>query len=231
MVPPVEPSTKDYGSYYYPPCDTGGLGLAIDMLDFSPAEESGTVWCDTVVVEKIDRSLLNSTAVKTYDSDFNTWSFNPNFGAFGNVTSTGSTANELKLTSTLSDALNAGFFQCPANDMAYVADKLYRAAFDISRDAADPMIQPWVRLRAFNEDNQIVAAYSVLHGNSPGPGAPAQSPSTTTFEVYWETPTLPSSPTTDQDGFRLAFDLLDFSPLEGDTMTLEKVAIEYNPIP
>jgi hypothetical protein len=228
MVPPVEPSEKDYTSYFYPATDTGGLGLTIDVLDFSP--EGGTVWCTGIEVEKIDRSFLNSTAVKTYDTDFNTWSFNPNFGAFGNVTSTGSTANELVLISTVADAANAGFHQSPANDMAYATTpQLYRAAFDVKRAGADAMAVPAIRLRAFNEDNQIVAEYNINHGNAPGPGSPPQTAKT--FEVYWDTPTLPASPTTDQDGFRVAFDMLDFSNLEGDTITLEKVAIEYNPIP
>jgi hypothetical protein len=229
MVPPIDPATKEYPSYFYPATDTGGLGLTIDVLDFSG--EGGIFWCTGIVVEKIDRSFLASTAVKTYDTDFNTWTFAPNFApVFGDVSSAGTTANELKISSTLADANNAGYFQCPANDMDYVADQLYRATFDITRSDTDPMKFPYVRLRAFNEDNQIAAAYDVLHGTSPGPGAPPQSPAKA-FEVYWETPTLPASPTTDQDGFRLAVDMLDFSPLEGDVATVEKVTVEYNPVP
>jgi len=229
MTPPVDPATKDYASYFYPATDTGGLGLTMDLFDFS--NEEGTVWIDKIEVEKINRDFLNSTAVKTYDSDFNTWEFSLNFsGAFGTISSAGSSADQIALTSTVAGS-EAGYAQCPANDMAYAATKqLYRAAFDLSRTGADAMAAPWVRLRAFNEDNQISTAYSVLHGDSPGPGAPAQSPGTT-YEVYWETPDLPASPTTGQDGFRISMDLLDFSDVEGDTMTLDKVVIEYNPIP
>jgi len=233
MVPPVTPATKEYRTYFYPITDTGGIGAAFDMLDFSPTE-LGLVLLDRIVAEKIDRATLGAaTAVKTFDTDLNTWEFNVNFGgAFGAVSSAGSSADHVVLTSTVA-ASQAGMAQSPANSMAYdlVTAHLYRAAFDVSRGAADPMLYPTVRLRAFSEDNQIAAETSIVHGNSPGAGSPAQTPAVSTFEVYWETPDIPASPTTNQDGFRAAFDLLDFSPTEGDAAYLEKLAVEYFAIP
>lgn len=231
-IPPESPAAAaEYHSYLYPICDTGGLGLTFDMLDFSP--EAGLVNLDGVIVETIDRALLGAaTAVKTYDADFGTWEFNLNFGgAFTAVSSAGSDADKIILTSTVAGGMDAGFAQSPANDMAYVATKLYRATFGVSRTAADPLVMPWIRCRAFSEDNQVSAAFNFLHGSPPGPGAAAQTPATTAGEVYWETPTLPGAPTTDDDGFRVAFDLLDFSATEGDAMRLEKLTVESFAIP
>jgi hypothetical protein len=228
QVPPIDPSTEDYGAYFYPITDPGGLGLAMDMLDFSP--ETGTVWCDEIVVEKIDRSYLSFSAVGEFDTNFGTWSFNPNFGAFGDVSSAGSGASSLALTSTVADAANAGFHQCADNALAYdtATALLYRASFDLSRAGTNGAIVPTIRLRAFNEDNQMVAAFNMQHGAT-GAGAPAQGGST--VEVLWDRPDLPASPTTAQDGFKVAFDMLDFAPTEGDTVTLDKVTVESTSIP
>jgi hypothetical protein len=232
-VPPESPATKEYRSYLYPACDTGGLGLTFDMLDFDPSGESGLVLLDRVVVETIDHGALSGQAAeKTYDANFGAWEFNVNFGgAYGAVSSSGSGADRISLGSTVA-GMQAGFAQSPGNEMAYTADRLYRATFNVSRTGANAMATPWVRLRAFSEDNQVSASGDILHGGTPGPGAAPQTPTTKGFEVYWETPTLPGSPGTDEDGFRVAFDLLDFDNLiEGDTMLLESVVIESFTIP
>lgn len=229
-IPPEAPATKEYASYLYPTYDTGGLGLTFDMLDFD-GTEAGLVSLDRIIVETIERSLLGSaTAVQSYDTNFNTWEFNVNFsGAFTGVTSTGSGTDRIALTSTVAGS-EAGFAQTPANAMLYTANKLYRATFDVSRTAAAAATQPWIRLRAFSEDNQISAAFNVMHGLDNGGAAP-QTPATGAFEIYWETPTLPGSPGTGEDGFRCAFDLLDFSAAEGDTMRLESLTVESFAIP
>jgi hypothetical protein len=228
-VPPVTPATQEYASYLSPACNTGGFGLTFDMIDFSP--EAGLVEIDRVVVEKIPRSVLGAaTAVKTYSTDFNTWEFNLNFsGAFAAVSSAGSSGNFIFLGSGLAD-VKAGFAQSPANAMAYTTDTLVRATFTVCRTGADAHATPWVRLRAQSEDSQITACGNILHGTD-DLGAAPQTPASKDFEVYWETPTLPGSPTTDEDGFRVAYDLLDFSDIEGDTMALVTVVIETFSIP
>jgi hypothetical protein len=233
-VPPITPATKEYCSYFYPPTDTGGLGVAFDMLDFSP-DESGLVLLDQVAYEKTERDILGTAVlVKTFDSDFDTWEFSANFaGAFGAISTAGSSADRIALTSTVADAANAGFAQTPPNSLTYdlAQPHLYRATFYVSRGGANAMTFPSVRLRALNEDNQISEEHNINHGNFPGLGSPPQDPANKAFEVYWETPDLPASPTSSQDGFRLAFDLLDFSDAEGDTAYLDRVDVEYFPIP
>jgi hypothetical protein len=228
MVPPLTPATKEIRSYFYPAVATD-LGITFDMIDFS-ADESGQVLLDRVVVEKIDRSTLGAaTAVKTFDADFNTWEFTTNFfGAFGAISSSGSNADHIVLTSTIANAANAGFAQSPVDAMTYdlVTPHLYRATFTMSRGDADATIFPNMRLRALNEDNQISTDYTILHD-----AAPAQTPATTAYEVYWETPDLPASPTTGQDGFRTAYDMLDFGATEGDSAYLERLDVEYFAIP
>jgi len=228
-IPPQLPAVQEYASYLYPTYDTGGLGLAFDMLDFSP--EAGLVSLDKIIVETIDRSLLGTpTAVQSYDTNFNTWEFNLNFGgAFTAVSSTGSGTDRIALTSTVAGS-EAGFAQTPADATLYTAAKLYRATFDVSRTGAAANATPWIRLRAFSEDNQISAAFNILHGTDDGGAAP-QTPTTGAFEIYWETPILPGSPGTGEDGFRCAFDLLDFAPTEGDTMRLESLTVESFAIP
>ena len=51
------------------------------------------------------------------------------------------------------------------------------------------------------------------------------------FDVYWETPVLPGSPTTGQDGFIVTIDLLDFSSAQGGTIYMDSVTVDYLAIP
>jgi hypothetical protein len=233
-VPPELPASKEYKSYHSPITDSGGFGVTFDMLDFAD-DESGLVLLDSVTVETMDKAALGTgTSVKEYDSNFSGWEFNVNFGGgFGDISTAGSDANHIALTSTVANGANAGFAQTPANDagLLYTANQLYRATFNVSRSGASATAFPGVRMRGFSEDSQATAEYTVVHGDTPGPGAPAQSPSATDFEVYWETPTLPASPGTGEDGLRAAFDMLDFSTTEGDTANLNKLTIERFAIP
>ena len=51
------------------------------------------------------------------------------------------------------------------------------------------------------------------------------------YEVYWQAPDLPVSPSSDEDGFRTAIDMLNFTPGESGTYLLDTVIIEYSDIP
>ena len=51
------------------------------------------------------------------------------------------------------------------------------------------------------------------------------------YEVYWQTPDLPTSPGTGEDGFRLALDMLNFAPDIAGTFILDKVTVEHSDIP
>jgi hypothetical protein len=170
--------------------------------------------------------------VKTYDSDpdFATWEWNPNFG---NTAWSGCTSGQSGGTISIQSAgqPQAAFWQSPMNDLAYVADKLYRAAFTMSRGSGDAAAtMPWCRIRCFNEDGQMVQAFNINNGSS-GAAMPPASPSTRDYEVYWQTPDLPSSPGTGEDGFRVSIDMLNFGTGETGSHILDKVTIEYSSIP
>jgi hypothetical protein len=60
---------------------------------------------------------------------------------------------------------------------------------------------------------------------------PPETPGVRDYEVYWQTPDLPLSPTTDEDGFRLSFDILNFGAGETGTYNLDTVIVEYSEIP
>jgi len=88
---------------------------------------------------------------------------------------------------------------------------------------------PQIRLRAQNEDAQMTQTMEI---NSQGTGPGAMPLSTgSDYDIYWETPTLPGSPGTGEDGFIVTIDILDFSSAQGGTISLEAVAIDYVTIP
>ena len=79
-------------------------------------------------------------------------------------------------------------------------------------------------MRCQNEDNQMTHTMGLTNGSQ---GAAMPRTTGTSYEVYWETPTLPASPGTGEDGFFPALDLLDFDPSKGGQVNLETVTIEY----
>jgi hypothetical protein len=209
------------------------MNIAFDMLDFDGAE-GGTIYLDQVVVDKFDRPgpIGTGTSVKTYDSagDFSNWQFNANFGgAFGNVTSANWGSGSLSLSSTASASSNAGYFSssASANECSYNTgtDYLYRAAFTLSlSDDADRPTMCGIRMRIQNEDDQMTQAAEVTSQNGGVAIPPAAGKD---YELYWETPDLPGSPGTAEDGFFVAIDLLDFNSSEGGQVNLEKLVTEY----
>ncbi len=80
-------------------------------------------------------------------------------------------------------------------------------------------------MRAQNEDAQMTQTMEL----SPGPAQPLST--VTYYELYWETPELPSSPDSMEDGFIVAFDDIDFDATRSFDVTLEDVTIEYTSIP
>jgi hypothetical protein len=68
--------------------------------------------------------------------------------------------------------------------------------------------------------------------NSQGTGSGAM-PTTggTQYDVYWETPTLPGSPSTSEDGFIVTIDLLDFDASKGGTIYMDSVTTDYLEVP
>jgi len=227
---PTDPTTKEYACYFAPIL-SGDMGVTFDMLDFD-AGQSGTHYVDQVTVEQFPDPAAG-TAVKTYSStaDFANWAFLTNVG-FGPVTS-GVGTNTLSISSTpLANSSNFGWWQSSgtANELTYVADKLYRATYTLTATDADRDDLPQVRLRIQNEDGQMTAAMEL---NSQGLGGPGAMPALagTDYELYFETPTLPGSPTTGQDGFIVTIDMLDFNAAQGGTITLDSVAVDYLTIP
>jgi hypothetical protein len=227
---PPTTGTKEYQMYYYPAC-AADMGLAFDLLDFT-AEEWGTVSLDSVIVEKFDHWLFSGTAEKTYDSesDFSAWEWNPDFMNPGwEGASSGRSGGTVTIRSE--GQPQAAFWQSPANDLTYIPDRLYRATFSLSRDPSDdPAMMPWCRIRCFNEDSQMSQEFNINNGNG-GIAVPPAYPDSRAYEVYWQTPELPSSPSTAEDGYRVAMDMLNFTPGESGTYILESVVIESSAIP
>ncbi len=227
---PTDPTQKEYASYFAPIL-AYNLGVAFDMLDFS-AGQYGAHYVDQVIVERFPDPAAG-TAVKTYTSstDFTNWAFVTSVG-YGPVTSGGSGTGTLSITSTTANSSNFGWWQSSgtANELTYVADKLYRATYTLrcATDAARNDM-PQVRLRCQNEDGQMTATME-LNSQGVGPGA-MPTVGGTDYDVYFETPTLPGSPTTGQDGFFAAIDMLDFDAAKGGTIYMDSVAIDYLTIP
>jgi hypothetical protein len=227
---PVDPTTKDY-TIYFAPILSGSMGVAFDMLDFSPAQ-SGTHYVDLVVVERFPVPALG-TAVKTYTdtADFSNWQFITNISPYGPVTS-GVGTGTLSIASDTTAASNFGWWQCSgtANELTYVANELFRATFTL-RCASDPArnVIPQVRLRCQNEDGQMTQTME-LNSQGTGPGAMPEVAGTD-YEVYWETPALPGLPSPTEDGFIVTLDVLDFDAAKGGTIYLDSVMVDYLAIP
>ncbi len=227
---PTDPTTREY-SCYITPVVSGNLGVAFDMLDFSAAQY-GVHYVDQVTVERFPDPAAG-TAVKTYTdtADFANWGF-ASVG-FDPVTSGGAGTGTLSITSVTADANNYGWWQSngTANELTYVADKLYRATYTL-RCASDVARNdmPQVRLRVQNEDGQMTATMELSSQGTGGPGAMPEVGGTD-YDVYFETPTLPGSPTTANDGFIVTIDVLDFNSAQGGTIYMDSVAIDYLAIP
>jgi hypothetical protein len=103
--------------------------------------------------------------------------------------------------------------------------RLYRATYKLSiSDNADRATMCSIRMRCQNEDNQMAQTMGLTNSAS---GAAMPTTSGTSYELYWETPTLPESPGTDEDGFFPTLDLLDFDPTLGGQVNLESLTIEH----
>ncbi len=229
---PTDPTTATYTCYFAPILNYN-LGIAFDMLDFD-AGQYGTHYVDMVTVERFARPST-STLVKAYTdgSDFANWVFVSTGVPFGTVTSGGSGTGTLTISSTLANSNNYGWWQSSptADELTYVADKLYRATYTLrcQTDAARNTM-PQVRLRCQNEDGQMTQTMELSSQGAGGPGAMPEV-SGTDYEVYWETPILPGSPGTGEDEFIVAIDVLDFDGTKGGTIYMDSVAIEYLEIP
>lgn len=227
---PGSDSFKEYRTYFYPPV-AQDMNVAFDLLDFSPSD-SGTIFLDSVEIDKIARpgDVGTGKIVKIYDTaaDFATWTFNPDFdGAFGSVTSANWGSGSPGLSSTTANGYNAGFISGPPNDCSYdtSAPRLYRVTYRLSSvNDADRVTMCPIRMRCQNEDNQMTQTMGLTNGSE---GAAMPRTTGTSYEVYWETPTLPASPGTGEDGFFPALDLLDFDPGLGGQVNLEGITIEY----
>jgi hypothetical protein len=229
---PTDPTTKDY-TVYFSPILSGSMGVAFDMLDFDE-NQHGTFYVDEITVDWFPRGIP-ATPVKSYDtaSDFGNWQFVMDTGSYGPVYSGGTGTGMLSITSTTANASNFGFWQCSgtANELTYVEDKFYRATYTLScTSEAARNDMPQIRLRVQNEDGQMAQTMEL---NSQGTGGPGAMPELggTQYEIYWETPTLPGSPSAAEDGFIVAIDMLDFDPTKGGTINMEQVAIEFMTIP
>jgi hypothetical protein len=226
----TDPTTSTF-SIYFAPIVSGSLGVAFDMLDFS-ATQYGTFYVDEIAIERF-ASPGAGTAVKTYTSsaDFSNWSFVTNISPYGAVTS-GVGTGTLSIASSLSAASNFGWWQSSgtANELTYVADKLYRVTYTLrSASSAERNTLPQIRLRCQNEDGQMTQTME-LNSQGTGPGAMPDT-SGTNYDVYWETPALPGSPTALEDGFITVLDVLDFDSSKGGTIYMDSVAIDYVLIP
>ncbi len=224
----TDPTTQEYYCYFAPVL-SGSLGVAFDMLDFN-VTHYGTHYVDEITVKRFSRAAAG-TPVKRYidSSDFANWQFMTNIGPYGPVTSGGAGTGTLSITSTTADTSNFGWWQSSsaANEMSYVADKLYRATYTLScASEAARNDMPQIRLRCQNEDGQMTQTMEL---NSQGTGGPGAMPEVggTDYEVYWETPILPSLPVVLEDGFVVTIDMLDLDSTKGGTINIENVVIDY----
>jgi len=229
---PTDPTQREY-TIYFAPIFAYNLGVAFDMLDFD-VSQYGTHYVDQVTVDRFPRPGAG-TAVKTYtdSTDFANWAFSTDVGGYGSVTSGGAGTGTLSIMSQTADFGNFGWWQSSstANELTYVADKLYRVAYTL-RCASDGArnYMPQIILRCQNEDAQMTQTMEL---NSQGAGGPGAMPTVggTDYDIYFETPTLPGSPTTAQDGFIAVIDMLDFDATKGGTINIDSVAVDYLAIP
>lgn len=228
---PLDPSTREYSSYFMPTV-SGNLGVAFDLLDFEVGR-FGTHYVDSITAERFPRPSTG-TIVKTYSNaeDFANWAFITNLPPYDPVTSECGGTGKPCITSGVDDYANFGFWMCSAtaNELTYERDKLYRATFTLQCDSElARYIMPQVRLRCQNEDSQMTQTVE-LNSQLIGPGAMPEITGTS-YDVYWETPILPGTPTTAEDGFIVAMDMLDFDPRKGGTICLDSVTVDYLAIP
>jgi hypothetical protein len=228
---PTDPTTKQY-SCYFAPILSGSLGVAFDMLDFD-AGQYGTHYVDEIALDRFS-SPAAGTAVKTYTSagDFSNWQFLTGIGGYGSVTSGGGGTGTLTITASTPGNANFGWWQSDgtANELTYVASRLYRATYTLrcaSESARNTM--PQIRLRCQNEDGQMTQTME-LNSQGTGPGSmPAVAG--TDYDLYWETPNLPGSPSATEDGFIVTIDVLDFDTSKGGTIYMDSVAVDHVAIP
>ncbi len=216
------PGGKEFRSYYYPPV-ANNLLFAFDLLDFEAAD-SGTISLDSIQIERFPRPAF-ATLLRSYTSyaDFANWGF---LQAIPTVTGSRYTTGELRLQSSQGEDSAFGFWQssASANECTYntSTNYLYRAIYRLWSNTTN---NATIRMRAQNEDAQMTQTMEL----SPGPAQPLST--VTYYELYWETPELPSSPDSTEDGFIVAFDDIDFDATRSFDVTLENVTIEYTSIP
>jgi hypothetical protein len=209
--PPDYPTTKDYNMFVWPH-GTSGMVPYMDVYDFDPSGDSGTVYVDEVQLVKhtAPSTGWSSMTVPTFGS----WTALTSIPPYGSVSS--GQVSGLQLTSGISSSFNFGFWMSPST-MSYSAATLYRATFDVSSSDSNP---PNGMFRVSSEDSQM--SYRLKYYAALAPDADGED-----YTVYFETHDYEVA----YPNFNLNFEIGDFEPTQGGTLSLDTVTVESHGFP
>ena len=205
------------------------MTLKFDMLNFDPVDAAdGSLMLDRVVVDAIHLDTLSTpTLLKTwsFDTDAEGWQF----GSASVFTAPVSDSSDGALWLTAQNNTNTfGFWSGPSQEVQAESGKLYRLRFTVSTDVTLQNEVPQLRLRASSEDSQssIVKAISSATGAEMSPTSAGRS-----YDLYFYPPQ--SFVGTESDSIIVAFDMLNFDPLDSPTgaLMLDSVLVESINIP
>ena len=204
-MPPTV-GTKDYIQYVLP-LDTWALFPVLDVYDFDPSGDSGTIFLDELDIAALDIPSTGWTAETV--ASFGSWTSYTSIPPYHSPSS--GTTGGLQLTSGVSESFAFGLWASPA-DLPFTASQLYRAGFTVSSSDTSP---PNGALRVAAADNQVGYRLKYYPATKPGSGG-------TTYPIYFETHDYE----TGVDDFFLNFELMDFESGQGGTITLTNAIVE-----
>jgi hypothetical protein len=131
----------------------------------------------------------------------------------------------LKITSH-TNTNTFGYWQSAQDAVPVDADYLYRARFTVSTNLTNQALVPWMRVRSNSVNLQ---QYDCLSIESAGDGGSSPESTGTDYDLYFVPPA-------NDTAVMLAFDLLNFNPLDAaeaelvlDTVTIDRFAIDSLP--
>jgi hypothetical protein len=222
---------QSYYLYFAPQKSDAGTvadfeSMAFDLLNFNPGDASnGTVSLNEVEVNVCaENALTGQTSVGTWDfsGGAGTWQFatsvpftQPTSGASGGALTITATDN----TSNFGYWFNNSYFSSQDS-------RLYRARFTVRSNLADRSTVPQLRMRFLTENYQCGRIMEIL---SSGSGDLSPNTSAHDYNVYF----YPPQSMTGGNGIGVAFDLLNFDPLDSSSATiyLDNVAVDNFDIP
>jgi hypothetical protein len=199
---------------------SGAEGAAIDPLsgDFVFSTFGGG---DRIVVVR-GFAAPPPTPIASYEfsTDEQGWTYHTVPGVFSEPNSA-VVAGFLQIVST-DNSNNFGYWQSPDDAVPIAADHLYRARFRVLSDQTNLSLVPQIRVRT-NSINLQQADYVRIDSSGGGEASPPASGAT--YDLYFVPPGNDTYST-------LAFDLLNFNPLDAPqaTVSLDSVVVERFPL-